>query len=98
VLEHHPDPDAFLTEVRRGVAAGGHVLITTPDEPNVLQRSFWSRKRRKKLAAAEGPGRLVTVNGREAPRSSSPKPVLNALPGTLPRRLTDHVISLYRAV
>lgn len=47
VLEHMDDPLPFLAEWRRVLRPGGAVLVTTPNEPNVFQRSFYSRKRRE---------------------------------------------------
>ena len=46
VFEHMADVRPLLAELSRIVRPGGFVLFTTPSEPNVLQRSFWSRKRR----------------------------------------------------
>jgi len=42
VLEHIPDIDAMIAEMQRVVRPGGYVLMTTPNEPNVFQRSYWS--------------------------------------------------------
>jgi SAM-dependent methyltransferase len=51
VVEHLPDPDALLADVARIVKPGGHLLLTTPNQPNVFQRSFWSGRRRARQAA-----------------------------------------------
>ena len=49
VFEHMADVGPLLDEISRVVAPGGFVLFTTPNEPNVLQRSFWSRRRRAEV-------------------------------------------------
>jgi ubiquinone/menaquinone biosynthesis C-methylase UbiE len=145
VLEHLPNPDRFLRDVRRALGTGGHFLITTPNEPNVLQRSFWSRRARAQLASEADEPTTVIINRapkqvfghisvhpvREWDRKLAAadfklvawgrgsllyggrpwhdreaflavlfavQAVLDRLPGGLPRRLTDQVISLYRAV
>lgn len=46
VLEHLLDPAPFISEWRRVLRPGGMALVTTPNEPNVLQRSFYSAARR----------------------------------------------------
>ena len=52
VAEHLPDPESYLTELRRIAKPGGFLLFTTPNEPNVFQRSFWSKRRRERLEQA----------------------------------------------
>ena len=47
VFEHMADVTPLLGELARVVRPGGFVLFTTPNEPNVLQRSYWSRRRRE---------------------------------------------------
>jgi SAM-dependent methyltransferase len=54
VLEHLPEPELLIREVARILKPGGQFLVTTPNEPNLLQRSYWSRKRR--AAQLEGAG------------------------------------------
>jgi ubiquinone/menaquinone biosynthesis C-methylase UbiE len=49
VLEHLQDPDALLMEFRRVLKRDGSLLLTSPNEPNVLQRSFWNRRRREAI-------------------------------------------------
>jgi ubiquinone/menaquinone biosynthesis C-methylase UbiE len=44
VLEHLLQPDRFLFEVHRILKSSGLLLLTTPNEPNLFQRSFWKRK------------------------------------------------------
>lgn len=52
VLEHLPEPEPLLMEFRRVVKADGHLLLTSPNEPNVLQRSFWNGRRRTAIRTA----------------------------------------------
>lgn len=49
VIEHIPEPEKFLSDIYDFMAPGGYLLLTTPNEPNIFQRSFWSSKRRKKM-------------------------------------------------
>ncbi len=51
VVEHIPDPGALFAEVRRVLKPNGYLLMTTKNEPNVLQKSFWLKRR---LAPAAG--------------------------------------------
>ena len=46
VLEHIPDPDNFLAEVSRIIKPAGYFLASTPNEPNIFQRSYWNKGRR----------------------------------------------------
>lgn len=62
VVEHLEDPVAFLAECYRILRPGGHLILTTPNQPNVFQRSFWSRARRKKNREALFAAPLMTVN------------------------------------
>lgn len=45
VLEHLREPGALIAEIGRIAKPGGHLLVTTPNEPNLFQRSYWNRKR-----------------------------------------------------
>lgn len=47
VVEHMPDPEGFLSECVRLLEPGGFLLLTTPNQPNPLQRSYWSPARRQ---------------------------------------------------
>ncbi len=49
VIEHIPEPEKFLSDIYGFMAPGGYLILTTPNEPNVFQRSFWSSNRRKKM-------------------------------------------------
>ena len=53
VIEHMLDADAFLLELHRVIEPGGFLLLTTPNQPNPLQASFWSRRRREAVLAEE---------------------------------------------
>jgi SAM-dependent methyltransferase len=44
VLQHLPDPEAFIAEIRRCLRPGGHVLITVPSRdgtPLTSQNLYW---------------------------------------------------------
>lgn len=45
VIEHLADPQSFLEEIKRILQSEGYLLLTTPNEPNIFQRSYWSKKR-----------------------------------------------------
>lgn len=53
VIEHMLDPEAFLGELHRVLEPGGFLLLTTPNQPNPLQASYWSRRRREAVLAEE---------------------------------------------
>ncbi|HEY2584245.1 MAG TPA: class I SAM-dependent methyltransferase [Tepidisphaeraceae bacterium] len=65
VLEHMPEPAGMLREFARVLRAGGFCLITTPNEPNIFQRSWWSRSHYQSLLAKVNPVAYgqVEVNG-----------------------------------
>jgi SAM-dependent methyltransferase len=48
VIEHLPEPELFLSNIYDCMNSGGYLILTTPNEPNVFQRSFWLSERRKK--------------------------------------------------
>src|SRR5713101_5276429 len=47
VLEHMVRPEILLAELKRIIKPRGYFLITTPNEPNIFQRSYWNRARRE---------------------------------------------------
>lgn len=49
IFEHIRDVDALIDEVARVLRPGGSLIVTTPNEPNLFQRSFYSRKRREEF-------------------------------------------------
>ncbi len=59
VLEHMPDPGVVLAEFHRVIKPHRHLLVTTPNQPNVFQRSFW-RRRRPGDGSADSDGCLDT--------------------------------------
>ena len=67
VIEHIPKPEDLLLEIKRILRPDGYLLITTPNEPNVLQRSYWDRQRNQKnqeyLQSIEP--EIKTIEGRE---------------------------------
>jgi len=67
VVEHLEDPAAFLSECYRILTPGGHLILTTPNQPNLFQPSFWSRSRREKNRAAlfAAPPVIVQVDGED---------------------------------
>lgn len=51
VIEHILDPESFLLELKRVIKPNGYLILTTPNEPNVFQRSYWSRNPQQKIQA-----------------------------------------------
>ncbi len=71
VIEHIPEPEILLTEIKRVLKPNGYLLLTTPNEPNVFQRSYYSPTRRERIKAEvqrKDNSNKVTVNfnGEEA--------------------------------
>jgi ubiquinone/menaquinone biosynthesis C-methylase UbiE len=60
VVEHLTDPDHFFSEAARIIHSGGHLLLTTPNQPNPFQRSFWSARRRRAMQDAADSDRVKT--------------------------------------
>lgn len=63
VFEHILDIDALVADVATIMRPGGYVLLTTPNQPNVLQRSFYSKKRRREIAKANAEPIEMMSNG-----------------------------------
>lgn len=53
VIEHLPDVDRFLAELSRLLTPGGLLLLTTPNEPNPLQKSWWTPAGRRSVRALQ---------------------------------------------
>jgi SAM-dependent methyltransferase len=49
VIEHLCAPEGLLGEFKRILKPGGYLILTTPNEPNVFQRTYWSPSRRRKF-------------------------------------------------
>lgn len=49
VIEHILEPQILLNEIKRVLKPNGYFILTTPNEPNVFQRSYWNQNRRKKM-------------------------------------------------
>jgi ubiquinone/menaquinone biosynthesis C-methylase UbiE len=45
VMEHIPAPTALFAEIHRVLKPGCYFLMTTKNEPNVLQKSFWLKRK-----------------------------------------------------
>jgi SAM-dependent methyltransferase len=41
VLQHLPDPPAFIAEIRRCLRPNGHVLLTAPTRDNTSRKLYW---------------------------------------------------------
>jgi SAM-dependent methyltransferase len=65
VLEHIVEPASLLAEVKRMLKPGGHFLLTTPNGPNIFQRSYWSSSRRMQLnaRAKDEVSRVIAADG-----------------------------------
>lgn len=67
VVEHLLEPERLLSEIGRILRPGGWLLLTTPNEPNVFQRSFWNRSlhRMHTESSRANPGRFLNPDGTE---------------------------------
>jgi ubiquinone/menaquinone biosynthesis C-methylase UbiE len=65
VIEHMDDPMPFIAEWRRVLRPGGVILVTTPNEPNIFQPSFYSRRRRaaNRQALLDSPHQVTDADG-----------------------------------
>lgn len=66
VIEHVMNPEAVLAECARVLEPGGFLLLTTPNQPNPFQRSYWSaaRRRQNRERLLTDPIGVVTINDR----------------------------------
>jgi SAM-dependent methyltransferase len=53
VVEHLQEPERLFTEIRRILKPRGYFLMTTPNEPNLFQRSYWNKTRHKRERGRE---------------------------------------------
>ena len=91
VVEHLPDPDSLFAEVARILRPGGHLLLTTPNEPNILQRSYLSGRRRAMV-------RRRTAAEREETKKAAARTVATPLYGHISLRTAkawDQAVSRY---
>ena len=51
VVEHLIQPEKLFQEMHRVLKPNGLLMLTTPNEPNPLQRTYWDKKRRKRALA-----------------------------------------------
>ncbi len=49
VVEHLITPENLLNEFRRVLKSGGYLILTTPNEPNLLQKAFWVSSAKEKV-------------------------------------------------
>ena len=49
VIEHIENPELLLTEIKRVLKPNGSLILTTPNEPNLFQRSYWSSARKEQM-------------------------------------------------
>ncbi|WP_016949424.1 bifunctional 2-polyprenyl-6-hydroxyphenol methylase/3-demethylubiquinol 3-O-methyltransferase UbiG [Anabaena sp. PCC 7108] len=71
VIEHILNPTGFLKELRRVIKTGGYFILTTPNEPNIFQKSYWLSNARSKTKALQNDLRdnptKFLINGKEVP-------------------------------
>jgi len=53
VVEHMVAPENIFNEFRRVLKPRGFLILTTPNEPNILQKSFWLPNAAKKVKLAK---------------------------------------------
>jgi SAM-dependent methyltransferase len=49
VVEHLEQPEQLFLEIHRVLQPGAFLILTTPNEPNIFQRSFYSKQRRERI-------------------------------------------------
>jgi SAM-dependent methyltransferase len=72
VVEHLEQPEILFKEVHRVLVPGGLFLLTTPNEPNIMQRPYWSSKQKARREGEKGqlrrePYIIRKANGQEIP-------------------------------
>jgi len=67
VVEHLLEPQILFSEIKRILKPNGYLILTTPNEPNVFQASFWFNSRRQKANAVveelKSNPQIVSVDG-----------------------------------
>lgn len=70
VIEHIMNPETFLREIKRVIKPKGYFILTTPNEPNYLQKAYWMPNRGQRIYELQEylkthPRKVVTPEGKE---------------------------------